>query len=83
MSETMNYGSGKTLRNLSIRIAIPSWKLLGRNGMAQGNGVSQTEIRSLFRDELQDLRIWQQDRKDGAITGQRAVRPRACNSRST
>ena len=73
MSEKMHNGSGMDLRGLRIRIAIPAWRLIGRGNPAHGQGVSQQEIRSLFRDELQDLRTWRRGRKPSPITGQRTL----------
>lgn len=57
MDRSESDGDGKA-GGLHLRIAIPAWRWIGRMGATADNSVSQQEIRSLFHDELQDLRTW-------------------------
>lgn len=60
MSGETHYGADTNTGGLLIRIAIPAWRLIARDRAADGKAMSQQELRSLFRDELQELGAWRQ-----------------------
>lgn len=69
MSGETHYGADTSTGGLLIRIAIPAWRLIARDRAAGGKAVSQQELRSLFREELQELGAWRR------TTGRRVSSP--------
>lgn len=55
MSGETHYGADTSTGGLLIRIAIPAWRLIAGDRASDGKAMSQQELRSLFRDELQEL----------------------------